>query len=67
MITFSWPSYGARSTPFAINAQVANAVSCVFTPNSFGVLDMTGLVVDADKDGLTLYRDGDAMRFRKNN
>lgn len=65
LITFSWPSYGARSTPFAINAQVANAVSCVFTPNSFGVLDMTGLVVDADKDGLTLYFDGDAMRFRQ--
>ena len=67
LITFSWPSYGVRPTPFAINAQVANAVSYVFTPNNFGVLDMTGLVVDADKEGLTLYRDGNAMRFRKNN
>lgn len=64
-ITFSWPSYGVRPTRFEVDPQVANAVAFVFTPNSFGVLDMTGLVVDADQEGLALYRDGAAMRFRK--
>ena len=64
-VTFSWPSYGVRPTRFAINTQAVNAMTYVFTPNSFGVLDMTGLVVDADQDGLTLYREGAAMRFRK--
>lgn len=66
-ITFSWPSYGVKPARFVIDVRRFNAMAFVFAPNSFGVLDMTGLVVDADKDGLTLYRGGDAMRFRKDN
>ena len=62
-ITFSWPSYGLRPARFKVDTDSANALTFVFTPNDFGVIDLTGLVVDADKDSLTLHRDGGTMRF----
>lgn len=64
-VTFSWPSYGLRPARFAIDTQTANVLTFVFTPNDFGVVDLTGLVVDADKTSLTLHRDGATMRFSR--
>ena len=64
-VTFAWPSYGLRPARFAVDVNVANSLTFVFNPNDFGVVDLTGLRVDADKDGLTLHRDGGTMRFNK--
>lgn len=64
-VTFAWPSYGLRPARFPIDINTANALNFVFTPNDFGVIDLTGLVVEADAKSLTLQRDGGAMRFTK--
>ena len=64
-VTFAWPSYGLRPARFAIDMNAANVLNFVFAPNDFGVIDVTGLVVDADKESLTLQRDGGTMRFDK--
>ncbi len=64
-ITFAMPSYGLRPTRFPVDVNTANVLTFVFAPNDFGVVDLTGLVVDADANGLTLYRDGGSMRFDK--
>ena len=64
-VTFAWPSYGLPPVRFAIDIDTANSLAFVFNPNDFGVVDLTGLRVDADKDGLTLHRDSAAMRFTK--
>ena len=66
-VTFAWPSYGLRPMRFAMNPKTANNLTFVFNPNDFGVVDLTGLRVDADKDSLTLHRDGTTMRFTKAN
>lgn len=65
-ITFAWPSYGLRPTRFALDAKTSNALTFVLSPNDFGVVDLTGLLVEADQEALTLHRsDGDTMRFTK--
>ena len=66
-VTFAWPSYGLRPMRFAMNPKTANNLTFVFNPNDFGVVDLTGLRVDAGKDSLTLHRDGTTMRFTKAN
>ena len=67
-VTFAWPSYGLRPARFAIDLKTSNSIAFVFNPNDFGVVDLTGLRVDADKDALTLHRtDGATMRFTKAN
>ena len=64
-ITFAWPSYGLRPVRFAVDGNKANSLSFVFNPNDFGVVDLTGLVVETDKDGISLHRDGGIMHFNK--
>ena len=66
-VTFAWPSYGLRPARFAIDLKASNSLAFVFNPNDFGVVDLTGLRVDADKDGLTLHRDDGILRFTKTN
>ena len=64
-ITFSWPSYGVKPTRFNVDIKKANVLTFVFTPNDFGVVDLTDLVVEVDSKGLTLHRNDGTMRFNR--
>lgn len=64
-ITFAWPSYGLRPVRFAVDVNKSNTLSFVFTPNDFGVVDLTGLLVESDKDEISLHRDGGIMHFSR--
>lgn len=64
-ITFAWPSYSLRPVRFAVDVNKSNSLSYVFTPNDFGVVDLSGLLVESDKDGISLHRDGGIMHFNR--
>ena len=64
-VEFSMESYGLRSPRFSIDRDSANALMFILAPNDIGVVDFTGTVVDAGKDGLVVHRGGTVMRFRK--
>lgn len=66
-VEFSMESYGLRSPRFSIDRDSANVLTFILAPNDIGVVDFTGMVVDADKDGLVIHRGGTVMRFRKAN
>jgi hypothetical protein len=64
-VTFSMDSYGLRSPRFPIDLRAANALTYVLTPNDIGMVDTSTMTVAADRDGLTVTRKGQSMRFER--
>ena len=64
-IELSLTPYGVPPRRFTVDGNAGNQFNFTFTPNDFGVLDMTDMIVDADKDGLTLHCNGGTMLFEK--
>ena len=64
-VTFSMDSYGLRSRRFPIDLRTANALTYVLTPNDIGMVDASTMTVAADRDGLTVTREGQSMQFER--
>jgi hypothetical protein len=64
-VTFQMRSYGLHSARMPVDGTAGHVATFVLAPNDMGVIDMTGLIVDVDKDGLTLHREEGRMRFDK--
>lgn len=63
-VMFSMDSYGLRSPRFPIDLRAANSFIYVLTPNDIGVVDASTMAVNADRDGLTVTREGQPMHFK---
>ena len=64
-VTFSMPSYNLRSARLPIDGRPGQIATFALTPNDFGVVDMTDVAVEADKDGLTMHRAEGSLRFER--
>lgn len=64
-VTFSMPSYRLQSERLRLEPKTATTAIFTFTPNDFGVVDLTGVEGEMQGDTLIINRREGVMKFRR--